>query len=139
MRFPMVPPAQGHATPADRQGERPLPHSSAPGMVPVLPMSASSARLVTVMLLLGALLAPATPGAGAEGCTPGENGCGPTPAQGATGEDNGLWPGNEPDRVAICLGGAGHVVQYVGGDAGTPCGSVILADQVILGDWQDPN
>lgn len=96
-------------------------------------------RVAVLVLLVAGALAPAAHAPAAEGCTPGENGCVPTPAQCASGEYTGLWQGDAPDRLAVCVGAAGHVAHYAGGDAGTPCGSVILADQVVLGGWGDPN
>lgn len=73
------------------------------------------------------------------GCTPGTNHCFPTSAQCATGNYNGYWPGGKTGRAGICVGGGGHVVFYVGGNAKTPCGVVIVADLPVEGDPRDPN
>ena len=97
------------------------------------------ARSILLILLGILVMVPDPVGAGPAGCTPGEGGCVPTPAQCASGEYNGLWAGDAPDRLAVCLGGAGHIVQYSAGDVSTPCGAVIVADQVVLGSWDDPN
>ena len=95
-----------------------------------------------VVVILLAVLAPAAGGVGPATetwCIPGQDGCLPTPEQCATGAYNGVWSGGYQGRLAVCVGGAGHVVQYSGGDANLPCGAVIVADQVVTGSWADPN
>ncbi|MEX2556167.1 MAG: gamma-glutamyltransferase [Actinomycetota bacterium] len=72
-------------------------------------------------------------------CVPGRPGCLPTPAQCATGRYNGFHRGPYPGAFAICAGGGGRVAHYSGGDPRAACGAVIAADQVIVGDWSDPN
>jgi gamma-glutamyltranspeptidase/glutathione hydrolase len=77
-------------------------------------------------------------------CTPGRDGCIPTPAECALGGYEGHWDGGTVGRFADCVGGGGHVVHYVGGYLGTDgahlaCGAIIDADQVIAGGWTDPN
>ena len=81
---------------------------------------------------------PAVAGPGT-GCTPGVDGCMPTPEQCATGKYNGVWNGGYQGRLAVCAGGAGHIAQYTGGDANLPCGAVIAADVLAAGQWADPN
>src|SRR5204863_39577 len=42
-------------------------------------------------------------------------------------------------RLATCVGGAGHIAKYAGGDLDLPCGAIIDGDQITAGSWTDPN
>jgi arabinan endo-1,5-alpha-L-arabinosidase len=68
----------------------------------------------------------------------------PSPQECSTGTVNGAWDGGPPGRGAICVGGAGHVAAYVGGDPTQLCGDVIVADTNVVdgptsGWGSDPN
>ncbi|MCA1726674.1 MAG: gamma-glutamyltransferase [Actinobacteria bacterium] len=96
--------------------------------------------LVLVILVHGILGSIPSPSiAAGSGCTPGVDGCLPTPEQCASGDYNGHWPGPHPGAVAVCAGSDGHVLHYAGGDASIPCGAIIEADVVLTGGWGDPN
>lgn len=94
---------------------------------------------LTTVMLATLVLGHGSARADSAGCTPGKNGCLPTPEQCQTGLYNGHWDGGYPTRFADCVGGAGHVVHYAGGDLDTVCGAIIDADQIVAGDWMDPN
>lgn len=69
-----------------------------------------------------------------------EGTCFPTPAECATGDYNGVYDGGPDGRGAVCVGGDGQVVYYMGGNANTPCGTIIVADQPVAGSMDDdPN
>jgi gamma-glutamyltranspeptidase / glutathione hydrolase len=97
--------------------------------------------LPVLAITIASALATSAPsvGAAAKQCKPGVNGCIPTPEQCAGGNYNGYWAGPRPDTAAVCIGGAGHVAQYAGGDPKAPCGAIIESDVVITGSWDDPN
>jgi hypothetical protein len=59
-----------------------------------------------------------------------------TPTDCATGNYNGYWPGGTPTRFVTCLGAGGHVIEYLGGNLATPCGAIIVGDQVLAGYWE---
>ena len=103
--------------------------------------------VIRAAALVLALLA-VTPAAGAaDGTTscPDDRTCHfPSPAQCATGADNGAWDGGPPGRGSICAGAAGHNLVYVGGEPTAVCGTVIVADVDVIdgptaGWGSDPN
>ncbi len=75
------------------------------------------------------------------GCTPGENGCLPTPEQCSTGAYNGYWKGRSDGHFAVCVGGGGQIVSYAGGTTSPLCGLSIVAGVVVAQDehGRDPN
>lgn len=76
----------------------------------------------------------------ADSCAPGESGCLPSPAQCADGGNNGLADGGSPGRLSLCVAQGGRVILYAGGDATTPCGTIIVVDQATVGSMtDDPN
>lgn len=87
------------------------------------------------------LIATISPlGARAEECTPGVEGCLPTPEQCSSGAHNGVTLGDETGRVAACVGADGHVIVYAGGQVLDPCGRLVVADQDVESDPNfDPN
>jgi predicted acyl esterase len=96
--------------------------------------------LCVIGLMLAGLLVLAPSPAPASECTPGQDGCLPTPQQCATGEYTGYWDGGKPGRLALCVGAAGHVAFYAGGTASPLCGALVVADQPVAGDpAADPN
>jgi len=77
-------------------------------------------------------------------CTPGTGGCLPTPVECATGHYNGHWDGGALGRMADCEAAGGHILHYEAGYLGLDqvhptCGEVIDADQIVAGNWSDPN
>ena len=99
---------------------------------------------VTLALMIGGI----GPAGAAATCTPspgpqayGNSGtCLPTPQQCATGGYNGAYNGGTPGRAAVCAGSSGHIAYYSGGNANTPCGVIIVADQTVIGNPnKDPN
>ena len=97
-----------------------------------------SARHLLVVLAIAIASITATGNAAPPICEVGEPNCMPTPTECASGDYNGVWPGGEPDRVALCLALAGHTITYVGGDVGTLCGTVGIADTYVF-PHPDPN
>jgi hypothetical protein len=89
----------------------------------------------------GAALAGARAESEDSGCTPGENGCLPTPEQCSTGEYNGFWEGRSDSHFAVCVGGGGQIISYVGGTTSPLCGLSIVAGVVVAQDehGRDPN
>jgi hypothetical protein len=74
------------------------------------------------------------------GCEPGANGCLPTLEQCASGEYSGVWLGTPPGEGAVCVGGNGVVLAYIGGYAPEVCGVVVFAGRPIIGfPARDPN
>jgi gamma-glutamyltranspeptidase/glutathione hydrolase len=99
-------------------------------------------RLLVLIIAFVTAVTPVAAGgsSGTEtGCVVGVDGCMPTPEQCATGRYNGHWDGGYAGRLAVCVGGGGHIVQYAGGDANLLCGAIIAADQLVAGRWTDPN
>lgn len=95
--------------------------------------------ILTTLAVTALLLSPA-PGRADGSCTPGVDGCLPTPQQCATGKYNGLWDGGEAGRLAVCAGGDGHIAFYAGGTLYQPCGVIVLNDEAVAGDPNlDPN
>jgi arabinan endo-1,5-alpha-L-arabinosidase len=98
-------------------------------------------------LLTLSVLAPLPPANAAEGTIdcPDDQRCGfPSPAECADGNHTGAWDGGPPGRGSICVGAAGHVAAYAGGEPTQLCGEVIVADfNVINGPTthapSDPN
>ena len=52
----------------------------------------------------------------------------------ASGEFNGVWDGGPTGRGSICAGAGGTIILYTGGNAQTPCGTIIVADQTLTGN-----
>ena len=94
-------------------------------------------RLMLV-LVLAICAATATGLAAPPVCEVGEPNCMPTPEECLSGEYNGVWPGGEPGRLAVCLAAAGHTLAYAGGNASTPCGAIGVVDTYLFAQ-RDPN
>jgi gamma-glutamyltranspeptidase/glutathione hydrolase len=95
--------------------------------------------VVAGLLAVGSVGHAAEPLCKPDPAPPGTNGCLPTPLECSTGNFNGFWDGGVPDRAALCVGGANHVVQYTGGNGLANCGVIIDADHAEIGAWKDPN
>ncbi len=104
-------------------------------------ISAVVALSLTPGATVGAFEHGETSSTSSSGCTPGENGCMPTPEQCATGNYNNFWDGGYTGRFAVCVSGGGHIVSYVGGEPGQLCGVAITNDVVVAQDeyGRDPN
>lgn len=98
------------------------------------PMRPLARKVMLPLLLAAATVGGVLPQSNvnaAPPCTPGENGCLPTPEQCATGDYNNFWPGDSAGRFAVCVGAADYIAYYSGGDATTMCGTVIVADHLV--------
>jgi S-formylglutathione hydrolase FrmB len=102
-----------------------------------MPRSAGRLALIAAVVVLAGSLA--VPAAGAQECTPGENGCLPTPEQCATGEHNGVALGEAFLSASVCAGAGGTTIAYTGGQPNplAICGAVVVAGQVLAD--ADPN